>query len=95
MAMPSSSAWAYFADKLKPAPTAAETWYRIRGEAFDDEKLDEGSDLGFGYSPGALAPLESGVSLCDGCEVEQEATKNTGPLAAGGGKRLGCYSSQQ
>jgi formylglycine-generating enzyme required for sulfatase activity len=40
-AQPSARTLEYFQDKLKPAPTAAETWYRIRGEAFNDPKLEE------------------------------------------------------
>jgi serine/threonine-protein kinase len=42
-ATPSATALTYFQDKLKPAPTAAETWFRIRGEAFNSDKLEEGA----------------------------------------------------
>jgi serine/threonine-protein kinase len=41
-AKPSAGALAYFQDKLKPAPTAVEAWYQIRGQAFNDDKLEEG-----------------------------------------------------
>jgi eukaryotic-like serine/threonine-protein kinase len=50
-AAPSSGALTYFQDKLKPAPTAAETWYRIRGEAFNYDKLDEGAIWDSGTVP--------------------------------------------
>jgi eukaryotic-like serine/threonine-protein kinase len=50
-AKPSAGALRYFQDKLKPAPTAAETWYQIRGEAFNYEKLDEGAIWDSGMVP--------------------------------------------
>jgi len=40
-AKPSAGALRYFQDKLQPAPTATEAWYQIRGEAFNDPKLEE------------------------------------------------------
>jgi eukaryotic-like serine/threonine-protein kinase len=50
-AAPSSGALKYFQDKLKPAPTAADTWYWTRGEAFDYRGLDDHA-----VWDGALAP---------------------------------------
>jgi serine/threonine-protein kinase len=50
-ATPSAGALAYFQDKLKPAPTTADTWYRIRGEAFNYDKLDEGAIWDSGTVP--------------------------------------------
>jgi len=40
---PSNGALTYFQDKLKPAPTASEIWYKTRGQAFNNAKLDEGA----------------------------------------------------
>jgi eukaryotic-like serine/threonine-protein kinase len=39
---PSTHAVAYFQDKLKPTPRAAEPWYEIRGGAFNSPKLEPG-----------------------------------------------------
>jgi serine/threonine-protein kinase len=40
-AAPSAGALAIFKKLLKPAPTAADTWYKTRGQSFTDPKLDE------------------------------------------------------
>jgi hypothetical protein len=40
-----------FQDKLKPVPTAAETWYQIRGEAFNSHKLEEAAIWDSGTVP--------------------------------------------
>jgi len=50
-ATPSAGALASFQERLKPAPTAADTWYRIRGEAFNDSKLDEAAIWDSGTVP--------------------------------------------
>ena len=48
---PSAGALTYFQDKLKPVPTAAETWYQIRGEAFNSDKLEEAAIWDSGTVP--------------------------------------------
>jgi formylglycine-generating enzyme required for sulfatase activity len=50
-AKPSVGALAHFRGRLTPAPMAAETWYRIRGESFNDARLDEGAIWDSGIVP--------------------------------------------
>jgi serine/threonine-protein kinase len=50
-ATPSGRTLGYFQRILKPAPTAEETWYRIRGEAFNSDKLEEGAIWDSGTVP--------------------------------------------
>ena len=48
---PSDHALAYFQNRLEPAPTAAEAWYQIRGEAFNSDKLEDGAIWDSGAVP--------------------------------------------
>lgn len=50
-ATPSDRMLGYFQKRLKPAPTAAETWYQIRGQAFNSGKLEEAAIWDSGTVP--------------------------------------------